>query len=227
MQDQGNTQIDLQLIQALMKSKATRGGYSLRRRRTWFAEEGSTASTETPSTPPASTDQPSTVDTSAETLNADKPTPMIPKTRLDEEIGKRREAQTELDKLRKQLDDQAKAEETRQRQEEEQRGEFKSLYEKEKEQRVASDSNLADLQRQIEELTAYRQSFEDGLKAQLETLPPHIVALLEGKTPLEKATYLKEHGDSLTTRRAPNLDAGERNTGSGRRPSALNPIGGF
>jgi glutaredoxin len=233
MQVSSHSQIDLQFVHQLI-SQRVRGGQSLRRRRVWFVDETSapttsTTTTDTSSTvtPPA-TDQPSDKATPAEAQNAEKPKPdPVPYDRFQEAIKAKNEAQAELKRLQSEADARAKAELERQRQEEEQKGEFKSLYEKEKEQRTTAETKLADLQRQIEELTAYRSHFEDGLKAQMEALPPHIVVLLEKMTPLEKAAYLKENGDMLTTRRAPNLDAGERHTGSGRRPIAPNPIGGF
>lgn len=217
-------QIDLQFVQMLTSATARRGGESLRRRRVWSSDAPtaapSPAADAAPTGDPAGANgQTPSAGTTAESQNTEKPAPgPVPYDRFQEVVKAKNEAQLELDRLKAESDKRAKEDEARKQKEAEERGQFKELYDSEK-------AKVESLQAQINELLAYRAQFEETLKAQIAALPAHIVPLLEKMTPIEKAAYLKEHGDSLTTRRAPNLDAGERHTGSSRTNVRPNPIG--
>lgn len=122
-----------------------------------------------------------------------------------ERFKKVNEAKNALEKrvaeLEKAANERAQAEAEAQRKVDEEKGEFKKLYE-------TSQAELAKLKPAAQRAAEYEKAFAGMLAARLERVPDHIKTLLETMDPLAALKWLDNNHDALTPRIAPDTDAG-------------------
>jgi predicted transcriptional regulator len=140
--------------------------------------------------------------TAAEPENTDKNEHMIPKSRLDEEISKRKELEERLQALEK-----ASKEAEEKRLEDEQK--WKELAEKRQQELEALKPKASIAEEQEKSLQAY-------LQAQIEEIPEDMRSLIpEQLTTLQKLDWLSVNKAKLMKPMGPDIEAGRRGAGSG------------
>lgn len=115
--------------------------------------------------------------------------------------------------LEKAANERTQAEAEAQRKADEEKGEFKKLYE-------TSQAELAKLKPAAQRAAEYEKAFAGMLAARLERVPDHIKTLLETMDPLAALTWLDSNQDALTPRIAPDTDAGR----TGERGTQKNKV---
>lgn len=168
--------------------------FSLRIRRTWYADDG-----QPPPTPPTFEEQIKALPEAQQTLFADM-LKELKDTRT--EAAERRRALNALQEAESKREVERKAAEEKALQEQ---GQFRQLYEKQ-------SAEMAQLQ-------AYKarvDALELTLTAQLETrkkgLPPHIAELISKLSVTDALAWLDANADKINTPNAPGTDAGQRGT---------------
>jgi alanyl-tRNA synthetase len=138
----------------------------------------------------------------AESQKADKDEHMIPKSRLDEEINKRKELEERLQALEK-----VSKEAEEERLKDEQR--WKELAEK-RQQEIEALKPKASVAEEQE------KSLQKILKSQIEKIPEDMRVLIpESLTTLEKLEWLELAHDKLAKQPGPDIEAGRRGAGDG------------
>lgn len=133
---------------------------------------------------------------------------MIPKSRLDEEIKKLKDARDELDVLKKEQANQLDAQLVEQ-------GKYKEIADK-------RAKTIAELQPVADQVESYEKTLTGVLDAQIEDLPEHQRDLVPSKyTTQQKLDWIAEHKSNLMKPLPPNLEAGTRGGGQNGKSVVL------
>lgn len=144
---------------------------------------------------------------SSQTENSER---MIPKSRLNEEIKKNKELAARLEALENTAKERDEASRKQRETELTEQNRYKELYE-------AAQAELASLKSAQDEAKRYRESFENTLKARIESIPEDKRDLIPDLDPIAKMAWLDKAMPVLVAPMkptAPRLDGGSGGTGS-------------